>query len=114
MNKTLYKKLCMNYGKELDKETYEFMEEALRQYDDKLVEQAIKQIIMNDKFMPTLARIIEVIKEQPILEITEEDKLERWEKKGIHPSCLDKTITNERLTDEELAELEEEFKIFEN
>lgn len=113
MNRKTYKFLCDNFNREVNPELYEMWKEELLDYDDKLVEQAINQIIRNDKFMPTLSRIIEVIKEQPPLEITEEEKLARWEKKGIHPSCLDKVRSNEQLTDEELAELEEEWKIFE-
>lgn len=112
MNKKLYKSLCDNFNKEINTDLYDMWKEELKDYDEKLVEQAIKQVIMNDKYMPTLARIIEVIKNLPPLEITEAEKINRWEKKGIHPSWLDKAIVDEKLTDEELAELEEEWKLF--
>ena len=113
MNKKIYKTLCDNFNKEINIELYEIWKDELKDYDEKLVEQAIKQIIMNDKYMPTLARIVEVIKALPPLEKTEAEKIERWEKQGIHPSWLDKTIAEEKLTDEELAELESEMIIFE-
>lgn len=114
MNKKLYKLLCDNYNKEINVELYDIWKNELIDYDEVLVEQAIKQIISTDKYMPNLARIIEIIKEQPELDITEENKIKRWNKKNIHPDWLDKVYNEEYLSKDELEELEIEWSIFEN
>ena len=95
MNKRLYLMLCSNYNKEPDKELYELWEENLKEYNEQQVENAIKQIIKTDKYMPTLARIIEMIDT------------------SYKPEWMNKEITKEEISEEELRELEEEFKIFE-
>ena len=113
MNKKLYKLLCTNYNKKLDKEMYEIYEETLREYQDYMVNDAIKYIIQHDKFMPTVARIIEVIKELPNREITEKEKRDQWEKKNIIPKWLDEYLTYEKLEPEEIEKLNKEMSIFE-
>ena len=113
MNKKIYKTLCDNFNREINVELYEIWKEELKDYDEILVEQAVKQIIMNDKYMPTLARIVEIIKNLPPLDIPEDKKIERWEKQGIHPECLGKGIATEILNQQEIDNLERELSIFE-
>ena len=61
MNKKVYLMLCKNYNKEPDRDLFEMWQEQLNEYTEEQVENAINQIIKVDKYMPTLARIIEVI-----------------------------------------------------
>lgn len=96
MNKRLYLMLCDNYGKDINNDLYELLKENLKEYSEEQVENAIKEILKKDKYMPTLARIIEMIDT------------------SYKPEWMDKEIVREEITPEELVELEEEFKIFEN
>ena len=112
MTKELYTMLCGNYGKERDKETYEMYKRMLAGYDEKLIRQAIENIITTDKFMPSTARIIEEIKKLPRIELTEEDKLTRWNKEEITPTWVGKELQPEEMNEIELQELEEEMSIF--
>lgn len=114
MNKKLYKMICANYNKTLDKDLYEMYEEALKDYQDHYIEDAIKYIIENDKYMPTLARIKEVVKDLPSRELTEDEKIEKWKKKNIVPAWLDRylNLDGEKLSPSELQELEKEMSMF--
>lgn len=96
MNKRLFLMLCDNYNKEINNDLYELFKKNLEDYNEEQIENAIKEIIKKDKYMPTLARIIEMIDT------------------SYKPEWMDKEIVREEITPEELAELEEEFKIFEN
>ena len=106
MNKKLYKMLCVNFNKEPDKDMYELLEETLYGYDDYLIKDTIDYIIKNDKYMPNIARIIEVLKSMPNERLTDKQKIKRWEEKGIHPNWLDIEIKREPISDEDLKQLE--------
>lgn len=110
MNKKLFKMLCLNFNRELDKDVYEIYEEALSKYDEYYIADAIKYIIEHDKFMPTIARIIEATRELPYRELTEEEKKARWEKEEIRPSWIDEEIDPEEATAEEIAEIDKLLK----
>ena len=94
MNKRLFFMLCTNYNRDPDKQLYELWESNLKDYDETQIENAIKEIIKVDKFMPTLARIIEMIDTTKM------------------PSWFNEKIEYERVSNEELAELEKEMSIF--
>lgn len=74
MNKKIFKQLCMNYNKEADKELYELWEYNLRCYDEDEIQKAINIIISNDKYFPTLNRILEVAKNVVAKEIFVKDE----------------------------------------
>lgn len=112
MNKKIYKMLCANYNKELDKEMYEFLEEELKEYDPLIVEIAIKELIRNERYMPNLAKILDAIQNITFIEISEEQKIARWEEKGIHPKWLDTKITYKETDEKELEQLKKDFEIF--
>jgi hypothetical protein len=95
MNKKLYKMLCLNFNKELDKDMYEFLSEELIDYDPYYVEQAIKKIIREDRFFPNISRILDVIKSIPTHYFSEEEKIQRWSEHNIRPKWLDKELANE-------------------
>lgn len=88
MNKGLYLMLCNNYNKQPDKKLYELWQEQLSDYSDTQIENAIKKILKEDKYMPTLARIIEMIDTT------------------ILPEWFDKDIEYERASDEEIEEID--------
>lgn len=87
--------LCDNYNKDINNDLYEMFKENLEEYSEEQIENAIKEIIKNDKYMPTLARIIEMIDT------------------SYKPEWMNKEIKYEEVTDEELEELEKEMSIFE-
>lgn len=88
MNKKLFKMLCDNYGRNVSVELYEMFDEELKMYDPMLVKGAIKKILSNNKYFPTLSEIKEVIRELPPLIISEDEKIKRWKAKGIVPAWL--------------------------
>lgn len=110
MRTELFKQLCMNFGKEPTEELYLLWNETLEEYDPYYVEQAIRSIIKNDKFFPTISRVLEVLKELPYEEIPTEEKIRRMKKMGIEPEWLYKEY-EEELLDEET---EKEFADFQN
>lgn len=89
MNKELFKMLCANYGKEANIELHKLWNEELKDFDTYYVDIAIKNIIANDKFFPTLSRILEEIKKLPPMEIPEVEKIKRMKAIGIIPSWLE-------------------------
>ena len=95
MNKRLYLMLCTNYNKEPDKELFELWQSQLFDYSEEQIENAIKEIIKTDKYMPTLARIIEMVDTSKM------------------PSWFNEKIEYEEVSPEELEELEKEMSIFE-
>ena len=111
MNKELFKMLSANYGKEPNVELHKLWNEELIDYDELYIEQAVKNILMNDKFFPTLSRIIEEIKKLPLITITEEEKLKRMEERGVRPSWLRGKVVNQQI-DKETENLFEEFNNF--
>ena len=114
MNKRLFKQLCMNYNKEADKELYELWEYNLRCYDEEELAKAINIIIANDKYFPTLSRILEVVKDivnKENIEYDEKYMKEKMINSGVIPDWLDKPIINKPI-DDETKETYEDFKSF--
>lgn len=89
MNKKDFAKLCMNYDKEPNEELYELWNDALKDYDTYYVKVAIKNIISNDRYFPTLSKVLEEIKNLPPMEIPMEEKIKRMKEKGVIPSWLE-------------------------
>ena len=87
MNEKIFVRLCLNYGKEPNKELYEFWKEELDVFNNKEIELTFNNIMKIDKYFPTLSRIYEELRKIPIEEITEEEKkkkmkysvYEKWE-----------------------------------
>lgn len=88
MNKDLFKMLCANYGKDANVDLHKLWNEELKDFDPYYVEVAIKNIIANDRYFPTLSRIIEELRNLPAMEIPEEEKIKRMKEKGVIPSWL--------------------------
>lgn len=109
--KRLFKKLCLNYNKELDKELCESWYEELEEIDIKIIEMAFRNIRRNENYFPRLSRVFEEIKRIPIKEITDEEKIQKMNRLGINPEWLDKEISNQSI-DKETEELFEDFKTF--
>lgn len=112
MVKKLYEKLCINYNKQKDIEQCELWNELFGNEDPLLLERAVKKIINEDKYFPSVARIREVLNEQSNIPLTKEEKLKRWKKEGITPSCLSKEPEETQISEEELEELEDFFEVF--
>ena len=74
MNEKIFVRLCLNYGKEPNKELYEFWKEELEVFNNKEIELAFNNIMKIDKYFPTLSRIYEELRKIHIEEITEEEK----------------------------------------
>lgn len=114
MNKKLFKQLCMNFNREADKELYELWEYNLRPYDEEEMQKAISIIISQDKFFPTLNRVLEVVKDvvkKEVIVFDSEDTIrEKMKRLNIHPKWLDKEIVNEEID----KETEEGFNDFQN
>lgn len=93
MNKAEFKEitdlLTINYGKSLDIKIITLWYEELKQYPKIRYEFAIKQIIKNENFMPTLSKVIEYINK---------------------PDWLDMDIPENTASDEEIKKLEERMK----
>jgi len=89
MNKKDFAKLCMNYDKEPNEELYELWNDALKDYDTYYVKVAIKNIIANDRYFPTLSKVLEEIKNLPVMEIPVKEKIKRMKEKGVIPSWLE-------------------------
>ena len=111
MNKETFKKLCMNFGKDANKELYELWNEQLEDYDPYFVDIAISNIIRNDKYFPTISRVIDELRNIPFEEIPIEEKKRRMKAKGIEPEWLDKVFEDEEPDDDTIREFEE-FKSF--
>lgn len=110
MNKSLYKQLCMNYGKEPDKDLYELWEYNLRCYDEEEIQKAINIIIAKDKYFPNLSRIFEVVKEvvsKENCEVSDYEKIDKMKKLNIIPNWLGKEIVNEEIDKETQKEFED-------
>ena len=106
-----YKQLCANFNREPIEELFNLWCEALKDYDTYYIELAIKNIITNDRYFPTLNRIIEELRNLPCIEIPENEKIKRMKAKGVVPNWLGKNITsNEGEEDEEFKTFIEEFR----
>ena len=111
MYKETFKKLCMSFDKKPNQELYEYWDEILEDYDPYFIDIAINNIIKNDKFFPTIARIIEEIQNTPYEEISTEEKRRRMKEKGINPEWVDKVIENEEVEQNDIDTFNE-FKSF--
>ena len=111
MNRKLYSMLCSNFNKQKDDEHYQMLKENFLDEDSLYLERAIKKIIQEDKYFPSVARIKEVLNEVYEEPLTQDEKLKRWEKEEITPSCMSKEPQDEEMSDEELKELEEEWRL---
>lgn len=112
MNRKLYSTLCANFNKQKDDEHYQMLKENFLDEDSLYLERAIKKIIQDDKYFPSVARIKEVLNEVWKTPLNEDEKLKRWEKEGIKPSCLDKEPQEIEISDEELDDLQDFFSQF--
>ena len=111
MNKKQFVKLCINFNKEPSEDLFDLWKEALEDYDPYYIELALKNIITNDRYFPTLNRIIEELRNLPCIEIPENEKIKRMKAKGVVPNWLGKNITsNEGEEDEEFKTFIEEFR----
>ncbi len=111
MNKKLYITLCSNFNKSKDKDHFELLEDIFKEEDEFYMEKAIKRIISEDKFFPSVARIKEVLNMVYDESLSEEEKLKRWNKEGIVPECTKKEMKEEKVSDEELKEFQEEWDL---
>ena len=110
MNKKLFKQLCMNYNKEADKELYELWEYNLRCYDEEELSKAINIIIANDKYFPTLNRILEVVKDivnKESIEYDEKYMKEKMINSGVVPEWFNKDIANQEIDKQTKKEYDE-------
>lgn len=115
MNKKDFVKLCFNFSKEPSEELFELWEYNLRCYDEDEMQKAINIIISQDKYFPTLNRILEVVKDivnkEEIIQDDENVIREKMKRLNIHPEWLNKKIKNQKV-DEETKKEFEEFKDF--
>ena len=110
-----FKKLCANFNREPSEDLYLLWNENLKIYDDEEIEKAVKTILSNDNYFPTLSRFKEVMKEILNNEYenfdSERNVRGKMEKLDIHPSWLDKYITNDPV-DEETEKIYNDFNLF--
>lgn len=99
MNKKDFAKLCFNFNKEPNEDLYELWEYNLRCYDGEELSRAINIIIANDKYFPTLSRVLEVVKDIVLKEtfIKDESKYKntKWYGKEIINQPIDKETQQE-------------------
>lgn len=84
MNRKLFKQLCMCFNKQPNEELYELWNDNLINYEPLYIETAIQRIMLNDKFFPTLSRVIEEINGTP-----------KWYGKEIKNQEIDQETQNE-------------------
>lgn len=114
MNKKDFAKLCFNYSKEPNEDLYDLWGYNLRCYDEEEIQKAINIIIANDKYFPTLSRVLEVVKDivnKENIEYDEKYMKEKMINSGVIPDWLDKPIINKPI-DDETKETYEDFKKF--
>lgn len=111
----LFKKLCTNFNREPSEDLYILWNENLRIYDDDEINKAVKTIISNDSYFPTLSRFKEVMKDILNNELKNYDSekvvREKMERLDIHPSWLNADIKNEPV-DEETENIFSDFNSF--
>lgn len=108
MNKKLFKQLCMNYNREADKELYELWEYNLRPYDDEELQKAVSIIISQDKYFPTLNRVLEIVKNIVSKEVFVKDTT-----KYKNTEWYGKKITNQEIDEETEKEYQDFLKYLE-
>lgn len=111
MNRKLYSMLCSNFNKTKDDEHYQMLKEMFKDEDPLYMERTVKKIISEDKYFPSVARIKEVLNEVWETPLTEEEKMKRWGKEDITPSCLSKEPQSEEIDDEEFKALQEDWNL---
>lgn len=115
MNKKDFVKLCFNFSKEPSEELFELWEYNLRCYDEDEIQKAIGIILTQDKYFPTLNRMLEVVKgiveKEEIIQDDEDAIRKKMKRLNIRPEWLDKEIKSQPI-DEETKEFEKEFKNF--
>ena len=102
MNKKDFAKLCFNYNKEPNEELYELWNDNLKPYDEEEIQKAINIIISQDKYFPTLSRVLEVVKEIVSKEIFIKD-----ETKYKNTSWYGKEIINKEIDKETQKQFED-------
>ena len=95
MNKKDFAKLCFNYGKEPNEDLFELWQYNLRCYDEDEMQKAINIIITNDKYFPTLSRVLEVVKD-----VVSKETLIKDETKYKNTDWYGKQIINVPIDDE--------------
>lgn len=108
MNKKDFAKLCFNYGKEPNEDLFELWSYNLRCYDEDEMQKAINIIIAQDKYFPTLNRVLEVVKDVVSKEVFIKD-----ETKYKNTEWYDKEIINEEIDEETKKEFEDFNKFIE-
>lgn len=114
MNKKDFAKLCFNYNKEPNEDLYELWEYNLRCYDEDEMQKAINIIIAQDKFFPTLSRVLEVVKDVVRKEDVfknEDAIIEKAKRLNINLKWYNEDIESEPV-DEETKKTFEDFKKF--
>ncbi len=109
MNKKMYIALCSNFNRPKEKDHYELLEEMFKEEDEVYMEEAVKIIVSEDKYFPSVARIKEVLNKLHDEPITEDIKLKKYAKSGIIPKWLGKGKKD--LSFEELKEYQTELEI---
>lgn len=112
MNKNIFKLLCMNYNREADKNLYQLWLYNLRCYDEEEVKKAANIIISQDKFFPTLSRMLEVLKDIVKKEDFEDYNSERTVRKKLEtlsfkPEWYGKEIKNQEIDESTQREIED-------
>lgn len=103
MNKKIFKQLCMNYNRDADKDLYEMWEYNLRCYDEDEMQKAINIIIAQDKFFPTLSRVLEVVKDvvkKEDVSKNEDAIIEKAKRLNINLQWYNEDIEDEPIDDE--------------
>lgn len=95
--KRIYKNLCANFQKPLDKDLCEFWFEELEPFDIDELKKTFRNIIAKDRFFPNLNRIYEELKKIQFKEVDEYQKGARFEEKNIRPIWYGKEIRNEEI-----------------
>ena len=115
--KKIFKNLCANYQKPLDKDLCEFWFEELEVFDIEEINRAFKKIMSSDKFFPNLNRIFQVLNSSSETKIDEFKKEEKFMKSGIYPSWYQKEIENQKIdleTEKSFKDFQEFIKNFRN
>lgn len=110
MNKKDFAKLCFNYNKEPNEDLYELWDQNLRCYDEEELSKTINIIIANDKYFPTLSKVLEVVKDivnKENIEYDEKYMKEKMINSGIIPEWFNKDITNQEIDEQTKKEYDE-------
>ena len=109
MNKKDFAKLCFNYNKEPNEDLFELWEDNLRCYDEDEIKKTINTIISQDKYFPTLSRVLEVVKDVVKKEdayCDEEHKREKMVRINFKPKWFNEEITSENLDESIISDFQ--------